>query len=260
LPSRLINDAGGHPGKSTVVAPLLGIRIVNLLDSLRWIDAMKMPARIAPSILACNLARLSEECHAALEAGGDFIHFDVMDNAFVPNLSFGAPLLKSLRSDGFSGFVDVHIMANDVDRLVEDCAEAGANSITIHFEATSHVQRALARMRSLGCEVGLAVNISTPVEAIEYVMDDIDMLLVMTINPGFGGQSLIPAALPKIEKARQLIDNAGRAARIQVDGGVKVGNIRTIADAGADTFVVGSDFFSAPDYRERCAAFRAQLA
>jgi ribulose-phosphate 3-epimerase len=220
---------------------------------------MKMPARIAPSILASNLARLSEECDAAIKAGGDLIHFDIMDNAFVPNLSFGAPLLKCLRADGFSGFVDVHIMANDVDRLVEDCAEAGANSITIHYEATSHVQRALARIRALGCDAGLAINISTSVDAIEYVIEDIDMLLVMTINPGFGGQSLIPAALPKIERARRRIDMTGLPVRIQVDGGVKLANIRTIANAGADTFVVGSDFFSAPDYRERCAAFRAML-
>ena len=220
---------------------------------------MKMPARIAPSILACNLARLSEECDAAIKAGGDLIHFNIMDNAFVPNLSFGAPLLKCLRADGFSGFVDVHIMANDVDRLVEDCAEAGANSITIHYEATSHIQRALAKIRALGCEAGLAINISTPVDAIEYVIEDIDMLLVMTINPGFGGQSLIPAALPKIERARRRIDMTGLPVRIQVDGGVKIANIRTIANAGADTFVVGSDFFSAPDYRERCAAFRAML-
>lgn len=221
---------------------------------------MKFPARIAPSILACNLARLSEECGAALTAGGDLIHFDVMDSSFVPNLTFGAPLLKSLRKDGFAGYVDVHIMANDVDQLVDDCAAAGANSITIHFEATNHVHRALSRIRTLGCEVGLAINISTPLDAIEYVMDDIDMLLVMTINPGFGGQSLIPAALPKIEKARQLLDRGGYATRIQVDGGVKVANIRTIANAGADTFVVGSDFFSAPDYAVRCAEFRSQLA
>jgi ribulose-phosphate 3-epimerase len=221
---------------------------------------MKNLPQIAPSILACNLARLSEECDAAISAGGDLIHFDVMDNSFVPNLTFGAPVLKSLRSDGFTGFVDVHIMADDVDRLIEDCAEAGANSITIHYEATNHVQRALTKIRALGCEVGLAINIATPVDAIQYVMDDIDMLLVMMINPGFGGQSLIPTALPKIERARLLLDNAGLSARIQVDGGVKLSNIRTIANAGADTFVIGSDFFSAPDYRERCAEFRRKVA
>jgi ribulose-phosphate 3-epimerase len=221
---------------------------------------MKMPARIAPSILACNLARLSEECDAALSSGGDLIHFDVMDNAFVPNLTFGAPLLKSLRNDGFAGFVDVHIMAYDVDRLIGDCVEAGANSITIHYEATNHIQRALSKIRALGCEVGLALNISTPIDVIEYLIEDIDMLLVMTINPGFGGQSLIPAALPKIEKAKRLIDSSSLPIRIQVDGGVKLANIRTIADAGADTFVVGSDFFSASDYKERCAAFRSRLA
>ena len=220
---------------------------------------MSFSPRIAPSILACNLSRLSEECAAALGAGGDLIHFDVMDNAFVPNLTFGAPLLKSLRDDGFAGFIDVHIMANDVDRLVEDCAPAGANSITVHFEATPHVHRALSKIRELGCEVGLAVNIATPLDAIEYVVDEIDMLLVMTINPGFGGQSLIPAALPKITRARQLLDHSGRRVRIQVDGGVKVANIRTIANAGADTFVVGSDFFSASKYTDRCAEFRAQL-
>jgi ribulose-phosphate 3-epimerase len=220
---------------------------------------MTFPARIAPSILACNLARLSEECDAAMKAGGDLIHFDVMDNAFVPNLTFGAPLLKSLRRDGFTGVVDVHIMANDVDRLVEDCTEAGANSITVHYEASNHIQRALTRIRSLGCQAGLAINISTPVDAIEHILGDIDMLLVMTINPGFGGQSLIPAALPKIEQARRRIERAGLPIRIQVDGGVKLGNIRTIANAGADTFVVGSDFFSARDYRERCDAFRAML-
>lgn len=183
-----------------------------------------------------------------------------MDNAFVPNLTFGAPLLKSLRDDGFKGFIDVHIMANHVDRLVEDCAVAGASGITVHFEATPHVHRALSKIRALGCEVGLAVNIATPLTAIEYVVDEIDMLLVMTINPGFGGQALIPAALPKITNARQLLDERGRRVRIQVDGGVKVANIRTIANAGADTFVVGSDFFSAPDYGDRCAEFRVQLA
>lgn len=221
---------------------------------------MKMPTRIAPSILACNLARLSEECHAALDAGGDFIHFDIMDNAFVPNLTFGAPVLKSLRDDGFSGFVDVHLMTNDVERLVQDCVAAGANSITVHFEATKHIQRALANIRELSCGVGMAINIATPLEAVEFVLDDIDMLLVMTINPGFGGQALIPAALPKIEKAKRLIDSRGLDVRIQVDGGVKLSNIRTIADAGADTFVIGSDFFSAQSYRERCAEFRAKLS
>ncbi|MFS8115192.1 ribulose-phosphate 3-epimerase [Rhizobium jaguaris] len=221
---------------------------------------MKIPARIAPSILACNLARLSDECTAALGAGGDFVHFDIMDNAFVPNLTFGAPVLKSLRDDGFSGFVDVHLMTNDVDRLVEDCAAAGANSITIHYEATNHIHRALTKIQDLGCEVGLAINIATPLDAIEFVLDDLDMLLVMTINPGFGGQSLIPAALPKIERAKKLIDSRGLNVHVQVDGGVKVSNIRTIADAGADTFVVGSEFFSASNYAERCAEFRAKLA
>lgn len=221
---------------------------------------MNIPPRIAPSILACNIARLSEECTAALAAGGDFIHFDVMDNAFVPNLTFGAPVLKSLRQDGFSGFVDVHLMTNDVDRLVDDCTAAGADSITVHYEATNHIHRALTKIRGSGCGVGLAINIVTPLDAIEFVLDDIDMLLVMTINPGFGGQSLIPAALPKIEKAKRLIDRRGLATHIQVDGGVKVSNIRAIADAGADTFVVGSEFFSAPDYKVRCDELRASLS
>lgn len=245
---------------TAVVVLLIKILIVTIAMKSDFDCSMKFPARIAPSILACNLARLSMECTSALEAGGDFIHFDVMDNAFVPNLTFGAPVLKSLRDDGFAGSVDVHLMTNDVERLVSDCAAAGANSITIHYEATPHVQRSLANIRALGCGVGLAINIATPLDVIEFILDDIDMLLVMTINPGFGGQALIPAALPKIEKAKRLIDRRGVDVRIQVDGGVKVSNIRTIADAGADTFVVGSDFFSAENYQERCAEFRAKLS
>ncbi|NTI15513.1 ribulose-phosphate 3-epimerase [Agrobacterium rhizogenes] len=221
---------------------------------------MKPDNRIAPSILACNLARLAEECSAAIRAGGDLIHFDVMDNRFVPNLSFGAPFLKSLREDGFDGYVDVHLMTYEADGLIESFVEAGANSITIHYEATPHVHRSLNRIRELGCDVGLAVNISTPLDFLPYLKDRLDMLLVMTINPGFGGQALIPAALPKIEMARSLFEADRLSTHIQVDGGVKLSNIRTIADAGADTFVVGSDFFSADDYAERVAQFRAQLA
>jgi len=221
---------------------------------------MKPSPRIAPSILAANLSRLAEECSAAINAGGDMIHYDVMDNHFVPNLSFGAPLLKSLRNDGFKGFVDVHLMTYNVDSLIEDIAESGADSITIHYEATPHIHRSLARIRSLGCQVGLAVNISTPLTFLPYLQDELDMLLVMTINPGFGGQTLIPTALPKIAEARAHFNRDGLSTHIQVDGGVKLSNIKALSDAGADTFVIGSDFFSAKDYAERAAAFRKQLA
>ncbi|MVA36889.1 ribulose-phosphate 3-epimerase [Agrobacterium vitis] len=216
-------------------------------------------ARIAPSVLACNLARLSEECSAAIAAGADLIHFDVMDNHFVPNLSFGAPLLQSLRADGFTGFVDVHLMTENIEPLIEASVSAGANSITVHYESTPHVHRALSQIKTSGCQAGLAINISTPVAVVENLLDVFDMLLIMTINPGFGGQTLIPASLPKISVARKLFDAAGLSTKIQVDGGVKTHNIASIRAAGADTFVVGSDFFGASDYNAQLAKYRSEL-
>jgi len=215
---------------------------------------------IAPSILAADFARLGEEVEAVLEAGADIVHFDVMDNHYVPNLTIGPMVCKALRDHGISAPIDVHLMVQPVDDLIRMFADAGASYITFHPQATQHIDRSLQLVRELGCKSGLVLNPATGLDAAHWVMDKIDMLLLMSVNPGFGGQKFIPSTLDKLRQARQLIDNSGCDIRLQVDGGVGVDNIGEIAAAGADTFVAGSAIFSQPDYAEVIAKMRAQLA
>lgn len=215
---------------------------------------------IAPSILAANFARLGEEVTAVLDAGADMVHFDVMDNHYVPNLTIGPVVCEALRRYGVSAPIDVHLMTTPVERLVEDFAAAGASRITFHPDATTHVDRALAMIRDLGCHAGLVFNPATPLNVLEYVMEKLDVIVIMSVNPGFGGQSFLPSALDKLRQARQLVDASGFDIRVQIDGGVKVDNIQEIARAGADTFVAGSAIFGASDYFEVIAEMRSELS
>ncbi len=215
---------------------------------------------IAPSILSADFARLGEEVEKVLAAGADVVHFDVMDNHYVPNLTIGPMVCKALRDYGITAPIDVHLMVSPVDDLITQFAEAGASYITFHPEASLHVDRSLQLIKSLGCKAGLVFNPATSLDAARYVMDKLDMILLMSVNPGYGGQSFIPKTLDKIREVRKLIDDSGLDIRLEVDGGVKVDNIAEIAAAGADTFVAGSAIFNAPDYKQAIDQMRQQLA
>ncbi len=215
---------------------------------------------IAPSILAADFARLGEDVSAVLDAGADIVHFDVMDNHYVPNLSVGPMVCSALRDYGISAPIDVHLMVQPVDALVGMFADAGASYITFHPEASTHVDRTLQLIRNAGCKAGLVFNPATRLDALKYVLDKIDMVLLMSVNPGFGGQSFIPMTLEKLREARSLIDESGLDIRLEVDGGVSPANIRQAAEAGADTFVAGSAIFSKPDYAEVIKTMRDELA
>ncbi len=214
---------------------------------------------IAPSILSADFARLGEEVNAVLEAGADIIHFDVMDNHFVPNLTIGPLICDALRDHGVSAPIDVHLMVEPVDRLIPDFAKAGASYITFHPEASHHVHRTLGLIRDLGCKAGLVFNPATPLTWLEHVIEDLDMVLVMSVNPGFGGQKFIDSALDKLRQARQMIDDSGRDIRLEIDGGVKIDNIGDIAAAGADTFVAGSAIFGTDNYAATIGAMRSEI-
>ena len=219
-----------------------------------------LPAYIAPSILAADFARLGEEVARVLDAGADMVHFDVMDNHFVPNLTIGPLVCSSLRDYGVTAPIDVHLMVKPVDRIVGDFAAAGASWITFHPEASDHVDRTLELIRDSGCRPGLVFNPATPLDYLTYVIDKIDMVLLMSVNPGFGGQAFIPAALAKAREARQLINESGREIRLEIDGGVSIDNVGEIAAAGVDTFVAGSAIFGSDDYRATIAAMRRNIA
>jgi ribulose-phosphate 3-epimerase len=205
---------------------------------------------IAPSILSANFARLGEEVDNVLKAGADWVHFDVMDNHYVPNLTIGPLVCEALRKHGITAPIDVHLMVEPVDRIVPDFAKAGATLISFHPEASAHVHRTIQLIKSHGCQAGLVLNPATPVDVLDWVLDDLDMVLLMSVNPGFGGQSFIPSALQKLRQVRQKIDATGKPIRLEIDGGVKADNIGEIAAAGADTFVAGSAIFNASDYAD----------
>ena len=215
---------------------------------------------IAPSILSADFSRLGEEVRNVLDAGADIVHFDVMDNHYVPNLTIGPLVCEALRKAGITAPIDVHLMVKPVDRIVPDFAKAGATWITFHPEASEHVDRTIGLIREHGCRPGLVFNPATPLNWLEHVLDKLDMVLLMSVNPGFGGQSFIPSALPKIRQVREMIDRSGREIRLEVDGGVKVDNIEAVAAAGADTFVAGSAIFGSRDYRGTIAAMRDRIA
>jgi ribulose-phosphate 3-epimerase len=216
--------------------------------------------KIAPSILSADFARLGEEVDNVLASGADIVHFDVMDNHYVPNLTIGPMVCTALRKHGVTAPIDVHLMVKPVDRLIGDFIEAGASYITFHPEGSEHVDRSLQMIRDGGCKSGLVFNPATPLSQLEYVMDKVDMILLMSVNPGFGGQKFIPGTLDKLRQARELIDKSGYDIRLEIDGGVGIGNIREIAEAGADTFVAGSAIFNTDDYQATIAEMRKQLA
>ncbi len=214
---------------------------------------------IAPSILSADFARLGEEVDAVLTAGADVVHFDVMDNHYVPNLTIGPLVCEALRNYGVTAPIDVHLMVNPVDRLVGDFAKAGASYISFHPEASEHVHRTIALIRDAGCKPGLVFNPATPLNWLDHCLDELDLVLIMSVNPGFGGQSFIASSLDKLREVRACIDKSGRDVRLEIDGGVKVDNIAEIAKAGADMFVAGSAIFGSDDYAKTIAAMRAAL-
>ncbi|KIQ96282.1 ribulose-phosphate 3-epimerase [Lysobacter sp. A03] len=217
------------------------------------------PTVIAPSILSADFARLGEEVDNVLKAGADWVHFDVMDNHYVPNLTIGPMVCEALRKHGVTAPIDVHLMVEPVDRLVPDFAKAGASMISFHPEASRHVHRTIQIIKSHGCQAGVVLNPATSLDVLDWVLEDLDMVLLMSVNPGFGGQSFIPATLEKLREARQRIDAIGKPIRLEIDGGVKPDNIAEIAKAGADTFVAGSAIFNAPDYAEVIGRMKAAV-
>ncbi|CAB5502683.1 Ribulose-phosphate 3-epimerase (EC [Bathymodiolus thermophilus thioautotrophic gill symbiont] len=221
---------------------------------------MKQSNFIAPSILAADFAKLGEEVDNVLSAGADIVHFDVMDNHYVPNLTIGPLVCEALRNHGVTAPIDVHLMVKPVDRIIPDFVAAGASYITFHPEASEHVDRTLGMIQEAGCKAGLVFNPATPLHVLENIMDKLDMILLMSVNPGFGGQSFIPHTLEKCKQVRQLIDASGKEIRLEMDGGVKIDNIREVAVAGADTFVAGSAIFNTNDYKATIDEMRAELA
>ncbi|ENY73136.1 ribulose-phosphate 3-epimerase [Aeromonas diversa] len=215
---------------------------------------------IAPSILSADFARLGEDVTKVLAAGADVVHFDVMDNHYVPNLTIGPMVCQALRDYGIEAPIDVHLMVKPVDRIIPDFAKAGASLITFHPEASDHIDRTLGLIKEQGCQAGLVFNPATPLFHLDHVMDKLDVILLMSVNPGFGGQSFIPGTLDKLRQVRRLIDESGRDIRLEIDGGVKVDNIREIAEAGADMFVAGSAIFGKPDYKAVIDQMRTELA
>ena len=240
------------PANYDKIAPLF-------LPGCQWMMLMK-DFLIAPSILSADFARLGDDVAKVLAAGADVVHFDVMDNHYVPNLTIGPMVCQALRDYGIEAPIDVHLMVKPVDRIIPDFAKAGASLITFHPEASDHVDRSLGLIKEMGCQAGLVLNPATSLSCLEYVMDKLDVILLMSVNPGFGGQSFIPGTLDKLRQVRRLIDESGRDIRLEIDGGVKVDNIREIAEAGADMFGAGSAIFSQPDYKAVIDKMRAELA